>query len=129
MTGPQEPALSRRERQIMDLLFRMGEADVASVRAGLVDPPSYSAVRATLRVMEEKGHVSHRDEGGRYVYAPRASRRRARRAALQRVVETFFGGDAEAAFAALLDLRGEAIEPEQLDRLEDLLRRAREEGR
>ena len=129
MKNPQEPALSRRERQILDLLFRLGEADVASVRADLEDPPSYSAVRATLRVMEEKGHVSHRTEAGRYIYAPRASRRRARKAALQRVVETFFGGDAEAAFAALLDLRGQAIDPGELDRLEELLRRAREEGR
>src|SRR5262245_36184808 len=87
--------LSRRERQIMDLLFQRGRATAAEVRAGLPDPPSYSAVRAMLRVLEEKGHVRHAQEGQRYVYLPRLARERAKRSALRHVVKTFFDGSAE----------------------------------
>ncbi len=128
MPRPKHPP-SRRERQILDVLFRFGEADVATVLEALPDPPSYSAVRATLTLMEKKGHVTHRAEGARYVYLPRGSRKQAQKAALRRVVDTFFGGDAEETFAALLDLRGKDLDEDELARLERLVQRAADEGR
>src|SRR5688572_10096132 len=93
--------LSRRERQIMDLLFRQGRATAAEVQRGLPDPPSYSAVRAMLRILEEKGHIRHEQDGPRYVYAPRHDREKASHSALRHVVQTFFDGSAEQAVAAL----------------------------
>src|SRR5579864_5381421 len=96
--------LSRRERQIMDILYSRGRASAAEIHQSLPDPPSYSAVRAKLRVLEEKGHVRHEEESLRYVYLPTVPRDRAKRSAMKHLVETFFEGSAERAVAALLDL-------------------------
>ncbi len=126
---PSHAHLSRRERQIMDALYARGSASVAEVREDLPDPPSYSAVRAMLRVLEDKGHLKHRQEGPRYVYEPTQSRARARRTAVQRLVHTFFDGSTEQAVAALLDLKGEPLDDVELRRLSDLIDKARKEGR
>ena len=119
--------LSRRERQIMDVVYQRGQAGAAEVLAALPDPPSYSAVRALLRVLEEKGHLRHRREGPRYVFRPTVPREKARRSALARVVRTFFDGSTPAAAAALLD--ESRLSPADLDRLQALIARARQEGR
>ena len=120
--------LSRRERQIMDVIYRRGRATAAEVLEGLPDPPSYSAVRALLRLLEEKGHVHHEQDGPRYVYVPTVARDRARRTALKHVVRTFFDGSATEAVAALLD--GETrLADAELDRLSALIEQARKEGR
>jgi predicted transcriptional regulator len=120
--------LSRRERQIMDVIYRRGRATAAEVLDGLPDPPSYSAVRALLRLLEEKGHVQHEQDGPRYVYAPTVARDRARRSALKHVVRTFFDGSASEAMAALLD--GETrLDDAELDRLAAMIEQARKEGR
>jgi predicted transcriptional regulator len=120
--------LSRRERQIMDFLYQHGRATAAEVQRGLPDPPSYSAVRAMLRVLEEKGHVRHDQDGPRYVYLPRLGRDRAKRSALRHVVKTFFGGSAEQAVAALLDDGSADLSEDELDRLARLIARARKEA-
>jgi len=120
--------LSRRERQIMDVIYRRGRATAAEVLEDLPDPPSYSAVRALLRLLEEKGHVQHEQDGPRYVYAPTVARDRARRSALKHVVRTFFDGSASEAMAALLD--GETrLDDAELDRLSEMIEQARKEGR
>ena len=119
--------LSRRERQIMDVVYRQGQATAANVLDALPDPPSYSAVRALLRVLEEKGHLRHRRDGARYVFLPTVPRETARRSALARVVQTFFGGSTQAAVAALIDQS--SLSDADLDRLQDLIDRARQEGR
>jgi BlaI family penicillinase repressor len=118
--------LSRRERQIMDALYRRGRATAAEVREDMPDPPSYSAVRAMLRTLEEKGQVRHREEALRYVFEPTASRALATRSALAHLVDTFFEGSTERAVAALLDGK---LSHEQLDRLSRLIESARKEGR
>jgi predicted transcriptional regulator len=120
--------LSRRERQIMDLLYQRGKATAAEVQAELPDPPGYSAVRAMLRVLEDKGHVRHQQDGPRYVYLPRVARDRAKRSALRHVVRTFFDGSSEQLVAALLDDGSTRLSEGELDRLADLIRRARKEG-
>jgi predicted transcriptional regulator len=120
--------LSRRERQIMDSIYRRGRATAADVLADMPDPPSYSAVRAMLRLLEEKGHVRHEQDGPRYVFLPIVNRERARKSALKHVVKTFFDGSATDAVAALLD--GERkLSTVELDRLSDLITQARQEGR
>ena len=119
--------LSRRERQIMDVVYQRGRVTAAEVLDALPDPPSYSAVRALLRVLEEKGHLRHRRDGARYVFLPTVPRETARRSALARVVETFFGGSTQAAVAALIDQS--SLSDADLDRLRDLIDRARQEGR
>ena len=119
--------LSRRERQIMDVVYQRGEATAAEALEALPDPPSYSAVRALLRVLEGKGHVRHRRQGPRYVFLPTVSRETARRSALARVVQTFFDGSNQAAVAALIDQS--SLSRADLDRLEHLIDRARQEGR
>ncbi len=121
-------SLSRRERQIMEVVYRGGQATAGEVLAALPDPPSYSAVRAMLRVLENKGHLRHVPDGTRYVYRPTVARERAGGPALESVVETFFGGSAEKAVAALLDARSD-LSPEELDRLSTLIEQARSEGR
>ena len=121
--------LSRRERQIMDVIYRFGQATAQEVREHLPDPPSYSAVRALLRVLEEKGHVAHRQDGPRYVHLPTVPREEARRSALRQLLGTFFDGSAEQAVAALLDMSGRQLSDDELDRLSDLIERARQEGR
>jgi predicted transcriptional regulator len=121
--------LSRRERQIMDVLFRHGEGTVADVVAEMPDPPSYSAVRAMMRTLEEKGHVKHHEDGPRYVYRPTVARETARRSAIAHVVATFFDGSTEQAVAALLDGSAKSLSKEGRARLTALIKRASEEGR
>jgi len=125
----QQHQLSKRERQIMDVLYRRGEATVAEVMEGIPDPPSYSAVRATLRILEDKGHVEHREDGPRYVYLPTVPRESARESALKHLVRTFFDGSTEAAMAALLDISERDISDAELERLSALIEAAREQGR
>lgn len=124
-----ELGLSRRERQIMDVIFRHGRATVADVLAELPDPPSYSAVRALLRVLEEKGHLSHEQDGPRYVYRPTLPRAEARESAMKRLLRTFFDGSPEKAVAALLDMSATELSDEELERLAALIEEARKEGR
>jgi|SRR5687768_3846423 len=121
-------ALSRRERQIMDILFRQGRATAADVMAELPDEPSYSTVRTQLRVLEQKGHVRHEDDGVRFVYMPVIARHSARKSALRHVVETFFDGSPEKAVAALLGSEGAKLSGEQLDRIATLIDKARKDG-
>lgn len=121
--------LSRRERQIMEVIYREGQATAGEVLAGLADPPSYSCVRGLLRVLENKGHVRHVADGTRYVYQPTLARDRAGRPALASVLETFFDGSAEKAVAALLDLSRADLSDDDLDRLSKLIDEARAEGR
>lgn len=122
-------ALSRRERQIMDAIYLLGEATAQDVLEQIADPPGYSAVRALLRILETKGHVRHRQDGPRYVYHPTVPRERARDSALRQLVRTFFDGSAGAAAAALLDLSRDDLTDQELAQLEALVERARKEGR
>ena len=122
------PLVSRRERQILDVLFRRKEATALEIQADMPDAPSYSAVRALLRILEDKGHVRHREDGPRYVYLPVAEAEAARRSALRHVLDTFFEGSAAGAMAALLGGDGDSISKEELDRMEALIAKARKEG-
>jgi predicted transcriptional regulator len=130
---PKEPKsqLSRREREIMDVIYGApgGRATAAEVLEQLADPPSYSAVRALLRVLEEKGHLRHEEDGPRYVFLPTIPRERARESALRRVLQTFFDGSTEQAVAALLDLSATRLSDAELVRLSRLIADARKEGR
>ena len=117
--------LSRRERQIMDILYRHGKASANDVRDAMDDAPSYSAVRAMLRVLEEKGHVRHEELGLRYVYTPNVPRSSARKSALRHLVETFFDGSAEGAVAALLGGESAKLSDEELDRIAELVKKSR----
>jgi BlaI family transcriptional regulator, penicillinase repressor len=121
--------LSRREREVMDVLYRRGEATVAEVMDDLKDPPTYSAVRSILRVLTEKGHIVHRADGPRYVYAPAVGAERASKAALDHVVNTFFDGSAERALAALLTRSDLDLNEAQIVHLTKAIRKAGEEGR
>ena len=121
--------LSRRERQIMDILYRTGKSSASEVREAMDDAPSYSAVRAMLRVLEEKGHVRHQEEGLKYVYMPTVAREKAKRSAVKHVLETFFAGSPEQIVAALLDVSAARLTPEELDRMADLIEKAKQEGR
>ena len=123
------PDLSRRERQIMDFLYEHGRASVAEVMDGIADPPSYSAVRAMLRTLEEKGRVSHIEDGRAYIYQPTIRKDAARQGALSHLLKTFFDGSAEQAVAALLDLKGPRLSQAELDRVADLVEQAKKEGR
>jgi BlaI family penicillinase repressor len=125
---PKPNALSRRERQIMDILYKLERASVGQVLAKLADRPSYSTVRAQLCVLEEKGHVRHEEHGLRYVYAPAVPRDVARRSALRHLVETFFDGSTEKVVAALLGGEVARITPEELDRLARLITKGRKES-
>lgn len=122
-------SLTRRERQCLDVLYQKGEATVAEVMAALHDPPSYSAVRATLNVLLEKGHAVHKQDGPRYVYLPAVPADAARNAAVQHLVTTFFGGSTEQAMAALLDISDLKTSRDTLDRLTRKIQSARKEGR
>lgn len=113
--------LSRRERQIMDALYRAGKATVAEVQATVPDPPGYSAVRAMLRILETKGHVRHEEDGARYVFSPTVKRDSAKRSALRHVVNTFFEGSASQVMAALFDLSATDLDEEELARLRRLI--------
>ena len=124
-----ERDLSRRERQIMDLLFRKGRATAAEVMDGIPEAPSYSAVRALLRILEQKGHVRHEEEGRAYVYMPLARRDAVRQSALSHLLKTFFDNSAEQAVAALLAIKGEKMSDAELDRMSHLIENAKTEGR
>ncbi|HEX7239500.1 MAG TPA: BlaI/MecI/CopY family transcriptional regulator [Longimicrobiaceae bacterium] len=128
---PQPPLtdLARRERQIMDVVYRRGEATVAEVLDDLPDPPSYSAVRAMLRKLQEKGHLLHRQDGPRYLYSPTVPRDEARETAMQRMVRTFFGGSPARAVAALLDMPSTQLSDRELDELAGMIDQARKGGR
>lgn len=124
-----QKSLSRRERQIMDIIYEMTEATVLQVLERLPSPPSYSAVRALLRVLEQKGHLTHRQDGPRYVYVPVLPREKARRSALSHLLKTFFDNSAEDVVAALLDISEDSLSEEDYHRLVELIRKAQEEGR
>jgi len=121
--------LSRREREIMDVIYRSGRATAAEVLDQLPDPPTYSTVRALLRVLEEKGHLRHEEDGPRYVFVPTVPRERARASALRQLLHTFFDGSTEQAVAALLDLSATRLSDAELARLSQLIADARKEGR
>ena len=130
MVKPKESrALTRRERQIMDILYRRGRATAHEVLEDLADPPSYSAVRALLRLLEERGHVKHAQDGLTYVYAPAVARGDARKSALSHLVRTFFGGSVEDAVATLVETSRSKLSHEELDRLSEVIERAKKEGR
>jgi len=122
------PGLTRRERQIMDILYKRGRATAGDVMEDLPGNPHYSTVRTQLRVLEEKGHVSHEEEGLRYVYMPSIPRRAARKSALRHLVDTFFDGSAEQVVAAVLGGEGAKVSQEELDRIAELVEKARKEG-
>ena len=121
--------LSRRERQIMDVVYRTGRATAAEVQVALPDPPSYSAVRAMLRILEEKGHLKHEQDGPRYVFLPTVPREKARRSALRQLVTTFFEGSTAQAVAALLGEPDAKLTEEDLEKLSRLIEQTRKEGR
>src|SRR5947209_2878215 len=121
--------LGRRERQIMDIVFRLGKASVAEVLKELPDPPSYSAVRGMLGLLEAKGYVRHKQEGLRYVYLPKAGHQQAQHSALRHMVHTFFGGSASSAAAALLELPDSKLSAKDVARLKKLIKQAKSEGR
>jgi BlaI family transcriptional regulator, penicillinase repressor len=121
--------LSRRERQIMDALYRRGRATAAEILEEIPDPPGYSAVRAMLRVLEEKGHIRHEAEDLRYVYMPVVPREKARRSAALHMLDTFFDGSAEQAVATLLNVSARNLSKDDFDRLAALVEKARQEGR
>lgn len=121
--------LTRRERQIMDIVYRFGRATAAEVQENLPDPPSYSAVRALLRVLEEKEHLRHVQEGPRYVYLPTVPAEKARKSALKRVLRTFFDDSAEKAVAALVSMSATDLSEEELERIRERIEEAKEEGR
>ena len=128
MAEPAEDKLSRRERQIMDVLYQRQRASAAEIRESLASPPSYSAVRALLRILEDKGHIRHAEKDLRYVYFPTVSRRRVRRAALRHLVETFFDGSAAQTVATLLDPSTARMSESELDRISELIVKARKGG-
>ena len=121
--------LSRRERQIMEIVYRRGEASAAEILADLPDPPSYSAVRGLLRILVEKQHLRHRADGPRYVYSPVVSREKARSKAVSELLDTFFDGSAAQAAAALLGSSRRKLSAEELDELDALIAEARSRGR
>lgn len=129
MARDPRPQLSRRERQIMDVIYRLGRATAADVLENLPDPPSYSAVRALLRVLEAKGHLKHEPAGPRYVFLPTVPRERARASALRQLLHTFFDGSTEQAVAALLDLSSTKLSDAELAKLGRLIAQAKREGR
>jgi predicted transcriptional regulator len=127
MTNALHSVLTRRERQIMDVLYRRGRATAAEIRDELPGEPTDSTVRTQLRVLEEKGHVSHEEQGLRYVYLPAVPLNTARKSALKHVVDTFFDGSKEQVVAALLGREGSALSDDELDRITELVARARRE--
>jgi BlaI family transcriptional regulator, penicillinase repressor len=126
---PNARDLTRRERQIMDVIYARGRASAQEVQDGIPDAPSYSAVRALLRLLEDKGHLRHVEDGPRYVYMPTTPHTTAARSALDRVVSTFFAGSVEETVATLLDARSRGMSDDELDRLARLIDEARKEGR
>lgn len=129
MAQPIHNELGRRERQIMDVIYRLSRASVAEVRENLPDPPTYSAVRAMLGFLEDKGYLRHERDGMKYVYLPTVDAKHARRSALQHMVKTFFNGSAAQAAAALIEMNDTQLSTEEIKRLSDLIKKARQEGR
>jgi predicted transcriptional regulator len=125
MPAKSEPPFSRRERQIMDVIYARGEATAAEVSDSLADPPSYSAIRAHLRILEEKGHLQHREEGPRYVFMPTQPIEKASRSALRRLVQTFYDGSVMNAVAALVDAEAGQLSADELKRLEGIVNAAK----
>src|SRR5579864_7201320 len=128
MVKPSHTGLSRRERQIMDILYRRGRATASEVMGELTGDPSYSTVRTQLRVLEDKGHVLHEEQGLRYIYMPAVPRYAARKSALRHLVNTFFDGSSEQAVAALLGGEGTRLSDDDLKRIADLVAKARKDG-
>lgn len=129
MSKDSPTALSRRERQVMDILYRHGEATVAEVMADLPDPPTYSAVRSILRILMEKRLITHREDGPRYVYLPAVNTEAARDDALKHVIRTFFDGSAEQAVAAVLRVSDAKLSDKEIEQLRDRIKQARVSGR
>ena len=129
MPDPSLARLGRRERQIMEVVYRLGRASVADVLAALPDPPSYTSVRTMLRLLEEKGHLRHKEEGRRFVYLPVVAAGAARRSAMKNLLATFFNGSVEKAVASLIEIDAGRLSAEELDRLAKLIDQARKEGR
>ncbi len=121
--------LSRRERQIMEILYQRGKASASDVREAMADAPSYSGVRAMLRVLEEKGHVKHENEGLKYVFVPVVNRDKAKRSAVKHLVDTFFRDSPEQVVAALLDVSSKRLTHEELDRMAEMIDKAKKEGK
>ena len=121
--------LSRRERQIMDILYQRGKSSASEVLEAMADPPGYSAVRAMLRVLEEKGHVKHQAEGLKYVYVPTVARDKAKRSAVKHLLDTFFKDAPEQVVAALLDVSSTRLTRAELDRMAEMIEKARREGK
>jgi BlaI family transcriptional regulator, penicillinase repressor len=129
MPAAPNTTLGRRERQIMDVVYRLGRASVSDVREQLADPPSYSAVRGMLNLLEEKGHLTHEQDGLRYIYKPTAARAQLRRSALRHMVQTFFDGSPTSAVAALLEMAGSELSAADRARLGKMIAQAKTEGR
>jgi len=129
MSGEKHLELGRRERQIMDVIYRRGKASVAEVRGDLPDPPSYSAVRAMLGFLEDKGHLRHEQEGLKYLYLPADDTTKVRASALKHMVKTFFGGSPERAVAALLEMSDTSLTEKDKQYLAQLIKKAQQEGR
>ena len=129
MLENQHNGLSRRERQIMEILYQRGKASASDVREAMEDAPSYSAVRAMLRILEDKGHVKHEAEGLKYVYVPTVGRDKAKRTAVRRLLDTFFSDSPEQLVAALLDISSKRLTREELDRMAEMIDRAKREGK
>jgi len=121
--------LTRRERQIMDIIYQKGKATAAEVKSLLPEPPSYSTVRTILRVLEQKGHLKHKEEKLRYVYKPTISQEKVKHSALKHVMKTFFDDSTESVIAALLDLPSTQLTDEELDKLTRLIEQARKEDK
>jgi len=126
---PENNTLSRRERQIMDIVYRLGSVTAAEVQQNMAEAPSYSAVRALLRILEDKGHLKHAYDGPRYVYAPIVSRPVAQKSALKQMVRTFFDGSTSQAVAALLDMSARDLSESELERLSKIVAEAKREGK
>jgi len=126
--SPAPPRLTRREREVMDIVHAQGEATASQVREGMADPPTNAAVRSILRILVEKGHLEYEQDGPRYVYSPTAPQRD-RRSAMRHVLRTFFGGSVESAMAALLELDEGSLTPDERARMKRLIDRAAKEGR
>ena len=122
------PNLSKRERQIMNIIYQAGQASVSDVLQQLDDPPSYSAVRALIGILEEKGHLTHKKIGRKYIYLPTVNRNKAKKSALKDVVQTFFGGSAQEVVASLLEIKKKDLNEEELERIAQLIDEASEKG-
>ena len=129
MTGKSQTSLSRRERQMMDIIYQQGSATAAEILNALPDPPSYSAVRAKLRVLEEKGHIRHRQDGPRYVFLPIVNRDKAKKWAVNHLLQTFFDGSAANAVSTLLDVSKSDLSKEDLEQLTQIINKAKKEGK